>query len=138
MAVGGSFVIASEWYWRIFEDDPRFASGEAAQIARDFVRPLAHLAKDHVEITEIAVDPDGDGIQLRIADRLVEIRCAGLRVEHFVDEINRQLAVAEIDFAFALVESRRYELRGALVPRNDAAHRVFARGTLPPRAKTQL
>lgn len=138
MAVGGSFVIESEWYWRIFEDDPRFATGEADRIARDFLRPLAHLAREHVEITEIAVDPDGDGVQLRIAARPVEIRCAGLRVERFVEEINRHFADAELEVAFALVESRRYELRGALVPRHDAGRRVFARGTLPPVPKDLL
>jgi len=132
MAVGGSFVIDSEWYWRIFEDDPRFAAGEAARIARDFLRPLAHLAKDHVAITEIVVDPDGDGVTLRVADQPVAIRCAGLRVERFVDELNRHLGDAQAEVAFALVESRRYELRGALVARRDAARRVFARGTLTP------
>ena len=138
MVTGGGFVIESEWYWRIFEGEPRFELGEADRIARDFLRPLAYLAKDHVAIDEIVADPDGDGVQFRVADRPVAIRCAGLRVERFIEEINRCLADAELDLAFAIVESRRYELRGVLVPRGDAVRRVFARGTLPPTPKHQL
>lgn len=136
--MNGGFFIDSEWYWRIFEAQPCFALGEADRVARDFLRPLAFLARDQVEITDIVVDADGNGVQFRIAALPIALRCAGLRVEHFIAEINRGLAAAELDLAFALVESRRYELRGVLVPRREAQHRVFARGTLPPTPRRDL
>jgi hypothetical protein len=130
--VNHGFVLETEWYWRIFEAVPVFEANEAERIARDFLRPLAYLARDLIVIDDIVVAPDGDGLQFRIGDRSVAIHCAGMRVERFVSEINHGLADADLDVAFAIVESRRYELRGVLVPRVDAARRVFARGTLPP------
>jgi hypothetical protein len=132
MVIGGGFVIDSEWYWRIFEGEPAFGDAAGATAARDFLRPLAWLARDHVAIDEIEVDPDGDGVRFRIGARAFAVRCRGVRVERFVDAINASLAEAESEVAFAIVESRRYELRGVLVPRTELALRRFARGTLPP------
>ena len=137
MAIGGAetsvgFVLDSEWYWRIFEGEATFGDAAGATAARDFLRPLAWLAKDRVAIDEIAVDPDGDGVSFRIAERPVAVRCRNLRVERFIDLINQSLAEAQLEFALAIVESRRYELRCVLVPRDELPRRVFARGTLAP------
>jgi hypothetical protein len=137
MAIGGAetsvgFVLDSEWYWRIFEGEATFGDAAGATAARDFLRPLAWLAKDRVAIDEIAVDPDGDGVSFRIAERPVAVRCRNLRVERFVDLINQSLAEAQLELALAIVESRRYELRCVLVPRDELPRRVFARGTLAP------
>ncbi|HEU4732100.1 MAG TPA: hypothetical protein VFT22_29600 [Kofleriaceae bacterium] len=125
------FVLDAEWYWRIFEGEPRFGEGAGATAARDFLRPLAYLARDHVAIDHIAVDPDGDGVSFRIGDRPIAIRCRGLRVDRFLDAINRCLSDASVDRQLAIVESRRYELRCVLMTR-DELRRRFARGTLPP------
>jgi hypothetical protein len=132
MATGGGFVIDSEWYWRIFEGSARFEADAGATAARDFLHPLAGLAREHVVIDHIEIVGDGDGVQFRVADYPVAIACRGLRIERFVDAINRGLAAARLDLAFAIVESRRYELRGVLVPRDDVRLRSFARGTMPP------
>lgn len=126
------FVIDPEWYWRIFEGDARFADAPGLTAARDFLRPLAAIAKDQVVIDEIAIDPDGNGVQFRIADQPVAIRCQDLRLDRFVEAINGGFAEARLDLAFAIVESRRYELRGVLLRRDEARQRRFARGTLPP------
>lgn len=131
MAIVSGFVLDSEWYWRIFEGDPTFRDAAGAMAARDFLYPLARLTKGCVEIDQIAVDPDGDGVSFRVAERPVAIRCRGLRVERFVETINRLLAEADCELGFAIVESRRYELRGVLHPRGEPPRR-FASGTLPP------
>lgn len=120
-AIGGGFVIDSDWYWRIFEGDATFDDAPGRTAVRDFLAPLARLAGDRFALSDIAVDPDGDGVQFRIADQTAAIRCRGLRVDRFVQEINRALAAAGLDVAFAIVESRRYELRGVLVPAASAA-----------------
>ncbi|HET7505228.1 MAG TPA: hypothetical protein VFK02_29620 [Kofleriaceae bacterium] len=125
------FALDSEWYWRIFEGESRFGDAAGAIAARDFLRPLAYLARDHVAIDHIVVDPDGDGVSFRIADQPFAIRCRGLRIERFIDLLNRSLTEASVDRQLAIVESRRYELRCVLMTR-DELRRKFARGTLPP------
>jgi hypothetical protein len=132
MAIGGGFVLDSEWYWRIFEGEATLGDAPGASAARDFLMPLARIAKDHVAIDQIAIDPDGDGVSFRVADQPVAIRCRGLRVERFIDAVNRSFADAKLDLAFAIVESRRYELRGVLLTKDEGSRRGFARGTLPP------
>ena len=107
-------MLESEWYWRIFEGDARFDDAPGQTAARDFLHPLAGLARGQFALEDIAVDPDGDGVHFRVAEHPVAIRCRGLRVDRFVAEINRGLAEAKLDLAFAIVESRRYELRGVL------------------------
>ena len=126
------FVIDAEWYWRIFEGDARFDEAPGATAARDFLYPLAGIAKDQVIIDHIAVDADGNGVQFQIGELPVAIRCQDLQLERFVEAINGSFAAAKLDLAFAIVESRRYELRGVLLRRDEARHRRFARGTLPP------
>ena len=132
MATGGGFVLESEWYWRIFEGDARFDDAPGKTAARDFLWPLAGLAKGRFALDDVAVDPDGDGVRFRIADHRVAIRCRGLRLDQFVASINDALAAAELDVRFAIVESRRYELRGVLVGTHDAVRDRIARGTSPP------
>jgi hypothetical protein len=131
MALGGGFVLESEWYWRIFEGDARFEDAPGQTAARDFLWPLAGLAKGRFALDDIAVDPDGDGVRFRVADRPVVIRCRGLRIEQFVAAINDALAAAELEVRFAIAPSRRYELRGVLVG-NDQARSRIARGTPAP------
>ncbi|HEY0480387.1 MAG TPA: hypothetical protein VGD37_22865 [Kofleriaceae bacterium] len=123
MALGGGFVIDSDWYWRIFEGDARFDDAPGTTAARDFLYPLAGLARGRFALDDIAVDPDGDGVCFRIAEHPVAIRCRGLRVDRFIAAINQGLAAARLDVAFAIVESRRYELRGVLVPASEAPPR---------------
>ena len=132
MVNGGGFVIDSAWYWRIFEGSARFDDEPGATAARDFLRPLAGLVREHVVIDQIEVVGEGDGVQFRIGEQAVAIACKGLRIERFVDAINQGLAAAKLDLAFAIVESRRYELRGVLLPRDEVRRRSFARGTLAP------
>lgn len=132
MALGGGFVLDSDWYWRIFEGEATLGDNPGEAAAKDFLMPLARLARDHVAIDAIAIDPDGDGVSFVIGDHPVSIRCRDLRVDHFVDAVNRSLADAKVELAFAIVESRRYELRGVLIPRSELPHRRLARGTLPP------
>lgn len=129
------FFIDSEWYWRIFEGDARFgeAAGEAA--AREFLQPLAALVRDRIAVDQIEVDPDGDGVHLRIGELAVAIQCRGLKLEHLVDTINQSFLLSELDLALAIVEARRYELRGVLIRRDEARRRSFARGTRPPTAR---
>lgn len=121
MVQGAGFVLESEWYWRIFEGSAAFDEAPGATAARDFLSPLAALARGRFALEAIAVDADGDGVHFRIADQPVAIRCRGLRIDRFIAAINQSLAAARIDLSFAIVESRRYELRGVLVPRPGAA-----------------
>jgi len=132
MAIGGGFVLDSDWYWRIYEGEATLGDTPGATAVRDFLMPLSRLAKDRVAIDSIAVDPDGDGVSFRIADQPVAIRCRDLRVERFVEAVNQSFVAAKVDLAFAIVESRRYELRGVLVARGELRGRRFARGTTPP------
>ena len=127
MAIGGGFVLDSDWYWRIFEGEATLGDSPGATAARDFLMPLSRIAKDQVAIDEIAIDPDGDGVTFRIGEHPVAIRCRGLHVERFVEAVNRSFADAKLDLAFAIVESRRYELRGVLVPAHEAAQHGLLR-----------
>jgi hypothetical protein len=132
MAIGGGFVLDSDWYWRIFEGEATLGDRPGATAAHDFLMPLSRIARDQVAIDAIAIDPDGDGVTFRIGEHPVAIRCRDLRVDRFVEAVNRSLADAKIDLAFAIVESRRYELRGVLVARSEVPVRRFPRGTTPP------
>lgn len=120
MALGG-FVLESAWYWRIFEGDARFEDAPGWTAARDFLYPLAGVAKGRFALDDIAVDADGDGVRFRIAEQPVAIRCRDLRVDRFVAAINQGLAAARVDLTFAIVESRRYELRGVLLAAGETA-----------------
>lgn len=132
-----SFVLESEWYWRIFEGNARFDDEPGDTAARDFLYPLARLAAGQFALNAIQVDAGGDTVRFRIEDRPFAIDCRGLSVERFVAAVNRGLAELQLDYAFAIVESRRYELRGMLLRADEASHRRFARGT-PPATETGL
>lgn len=132
MTHGGGFVLESEWYWRIFEGDARFDDAPGQTAARDFLRPLAALARGRFALDDIAVDGDGDGVTFRIAEHGVAMRCRGLRIDQFVAAINHELAAAAIELQFAIVESRRYELRGVLIDAGDTVRSRLAHGTPPP------
>jgi hypothetical protein len=133
MATGGGFVLESEWFWRIFEGDARFDDAPGKTAARDFLWPIAQLAKGQFALDDIAVDADGEGVQFRLADQPMAIHCRDLRLDHFISQINDGLAAAAIDVRFAIVESRRYELRGVLLAKDEASRERTARGTPPPR-----
>ncbi len=129
--IDGAFHLDSAWYWRLFEGAPVFGDGAGREVARDFLRPLAGIAKGRVAIGDIEVDDDGDGVKFTVDTRPVAIRCRGLRVERFVDAINHSLAEATHGFVFAIVEARRYELRGVLVTRDELAERKVWLGLTP-------
>lgn len=132
MAIGGGFALDSDWYWRIFEGEATLGETPGATAAREFLLPLSRLAGDEVAIEAIAVDPDGEGVTFRIGEHPFAIRCRDLRIDRFIEAVNRSLADAKVDLVFAIVESRRYELRGVLVARSELPTRRIARGTLPP------
>ena len=132
MVIAGGFVLDSDWYWRIFEGEATLGDTPGATAAHDFLLPLSRIAQDRIAIDAIAVDSDGEGVTFRIGDFPFAIRCSNLSVDRFVEVINRSLAEAKADVAFAIVESRRYELRGVLVARGELRGRRFARGTTPP------
>jgi hypothetical protein len=133
MAIGGGFVLESEWFWRIFEGDARFDDAPGKTCARDFLWPLAQLARGQFALDDIAVDADGDGVQFRLADQPMAIQCRDLRLDQFIAQINDALAAAAVDVRFAIIESRRYELRGVLVAKDEVGRERIARGTTPPR-----
>jgi len=135
MVSGTGFVLAYEWYWKIFEGDAVFDDAPGATAARDFLLPLAWLAKGRFVLDQVAVDRDGDGVSYRVGDRAIAIRCRDMRVDDFIAAVNAGFSAAKLDVQFALVAMRRYELRGVLVPRDErpaAMVRVRARGTTPP------
>lgn len=129
------FWIDTEWYWRIFEQDARFHDEPGRTAARDFLYPIAALVKDQIVFDHIEVDADGEGVRARIGELDVAIHCRDLKLEHLVDTINQAFLLCHLDLAFAIIESRRYELRGVLMRREEAKHRRFARGTRPPTAR---
>jgi hypothetical protein len=118
-----TFVIENEWYWRITENASSFT---ASSVVRDFLNPLARVAKGRFDITEIVTTPDDRTIELRINTQTIthiELTAGGDRavVNGFIGDINRALSVADVGFAFALIVPRRYELRGALFTVDELA-----------------
>ena len=117
-----TFLIENEWYWRITENASSFTATAAV---RDFLEPLARLAKDRFDLADMTVDDDARGLSFRIGTQTTQIRLGtgGDRgvVNNFVGDINRALAVAEVGFALALIVPRRYELRGALFTEDELA-----------------
>ncbi len=107
------FVIENEWYWRITENAQTF---EAVAAVRDFMAPLARLAKGTVDITDLT--SEGAEVHFNLAGEAVAIRIAPgthdrVAINHFVGDLNRLLSPTH--HAFALVAPRRYELRGVLL-----------------------
>lgn len=112
------FAIENEWYWRITENAQTF---DAAGAMRDFLAPLARMAKD-IAISELTVA--GDEVRFTLAGEPIAIRIPPgshdrLAINHFVGDLNRELS--SMHLAFALVVPRRYELRGVLLAEHELA-----------------
>lgn len=117
-----TFLIENEWYWRITENATSFTAQAAV---RDFLQPLAKLARTRFEIGDIVADDDDRGLAFRIKTATTHLRLGsgGDRaiVNNFIGDINRALAIAETGCAMALIVPRRYELRGALFTEDELA-----------------
>ena len=128
------FVIENEWYWRITENSQTF---DVTAAVRDFVAPLARLAKGKLAITEIAADLDE--VRFLLGETLVEIKISSgvsdrVAINHFVSDLNH--AIAATGFAFALVAPRRYELRGVLLTEAELAEVAGTSALLVPTARS--
>lgn len=113
------FVIENDWYWRITENAQSF---DAAGAVRDFLAPLARLAKDVVAMTDLT--SEGTEIRFTLGTEAVAIAVSPaahdrVALNHFVGDVNRLLAPKK--HAFALVSPRRYELRGVLLTEDELA-----------------
>lgn len=117
-----TFLIENEWYWRITENATSFTAQAAV---RDFLQPLAKLARTRFEIDDIVADEDDRGLAFRIKTSTTQLRLGsgGDRaiVNNLIGDINRALAIAETGYAMALIVPRRYELRGALFTEDELA-----------------
>jgi len=106
--------IANEWYWRIQE---RASVLTLEATLRDFVRPMLRLlGPEHAA----SVDVDGDALAVTIAEQPARIALTAhandrVILNHVIGDLNRLLASARVDLAFALLVPRRYELCGALL-----------------------
>jgi hypothetical protein len=117
-----TFLIENEWYWRITENATSFTAQAAV---RDFLQPLAKVARTRFEIDDIVADSDDRGLAFRIKTTTTQLRLGsgGDRavVNNLIGDINRALAIAETGYAMALIVPRRYELRGALFSEDELA-----------------
>lgn len=117
-----TFLIENEWYWRITENATSFTAQAAV---RDFLQPLAKVARTRFEIDDIVADSDDRGLAFRIKTTTTQLRLGsgGDRavVNNLIGDINRALAIAETGYAMALIVPRRYELRGALFTEDELA-----------------
>jgi hypothetical protein len=112
------FVLDSQWYWDLFEGGASFADAPAAHVTRDFLAPLARLARDRFAIDQI--EPDRDEVRFVVASHPVVIRFGAatserVLIDRFVCSLNAGFVAAKVGHAFALVVPRRYELRGVLI-----------------------
>lgn len=130
MAQPAEFILDMGLTWQIFEGAALFAATPGATALRDFLLPLAKIARGQFAMEQLAVSADGDGVTFCLGDQRFAIRCRDLRLSAFVAQINEALTAAGLEHQFAIVESQRYELRGVLLPAGAPAR--LARGTLPP------
>jgi len=110
----GGFVIGSEWFWRISENAKSF---DAEAAVRDFLQPLARVAKDTFTMRELVAD--GEHVRFVLGDEPVAIRLDSRAndrgaLKSFIADLNRALAAT--GHAFAIESPRRYELLGVLAP----------------------
>jgi hypothetical protein len=128
------FAFGAEWYWRIVEGDGTF--GAAA--ARACLMPLSRLARGRFVLDAITASPDDRSIELRIDGAPVAIDVGLERpraaADRFVIDLNHHLRA--VDHAFVLVVPRRYQLRGALLPRADLADHARDPFVLAPSDRT--
>jgi len=113
------FAFDAEWYWRIVETDGAFG----AIAARACLLPLARLARGQFALDQIVVDPADRIVEFRLEGEPIAIEVGAVRAwsaaDRFVSELNRHLRA--VDYTFALVVPRRYQLRGVLLPRSALA-----------------
>jgi len=107
-----TFWIANDWYWRIAENA---ASLTAETAACDFARPLLRLLD---RVFELAVE--SPGLVVTLAEQHTPIALASnvsdrVALDHLISDLNRILASADLELAFAIVVPRRYELCGTLL-----------------------
>ncbi|MBK7536655.1 MAG: hypothetical protein IPI49_15060 [Myxococcales bacterium] len=126
------FILDFDLAWRIFEGASIFERDAGTVAARDFLRPLALVARDQVSFEDITVDADGEGVTFLLADQRFAIRCQAMRLQAFLSAVNHALAAANLQAELAIVESQRYELRAVLITADNRPRRTFARGTIPP------
>jgi hypothetical protein len=124
------FAIENEWYWRITENAQSF---DAEAAVRDFLVPLARLAKDVIAITELT--SDSSTIRFVLGTEPITIQLAPgaqdrVALNHLVGDVNRLLAPSK--HAFAVVSPRRYELRGVLLTEDEFAQLVGRAALLIP------
>lgn len=131
MAHPAEFILDLDVTWQILDGASLFAATPGATALRDFLLPLAKIARGRFAMDELAVAQDGDGVSFSLGGQPFTIRCRDLRLSAFVTQINEALTAAGLEYQFAIVESQRYELRGALLPSGARTSRL-ARGTLPP------
>lgn len=107
------FTIENEWFWRINEGAQTF---DATAALRDFLTPLARLAKGTLAITELVAD--GGELRFLLAGEAVALSIVAgatdrIAISHFVSDLNR--ALGSTHHQFGLIVPRRYELRGVLL-----------------------
>jgi hypothetical protein len=128
------FAFHPEWYWRIVENDGEF--GAAA--ARACLVPLARLAHGRFVLDDIAISDDDRRVTLRLdgAPVALDVGVAPPRAaaDRFVIDLNRHLRA--FHHAFALVVPKRYQLRGALLPRSALADHARDSFVIAPSDRT--
>ncbi|MEO8548942.1 MAG: hypothetical protein ABI678_03190 [Kofleriaceae bacterium] len=107
-----TFWIANEWYWRITEGATTLTAETAA---RDFVRPLLRLLGRDVEVAV-----DAAGLVVTLAERATPVLLATqvndrVAINHLISDLNKIVATAGVERAFAIVVPRRYELCGVML-----------------------
>jgi len=107
-----TYWIANEWYWRITENATALTLADAV---RDFAKPLVALVDRRAEVTN-----DGARIAIALGELRTHISVAGnvtarVALNHLISDLNRMLATAKPDHAFAIAIPRRYELCGVLL-----------------------
>ena len=68
-----TFVIENEWYWRITENASSFTASAAV---RDFLEPLARVAKGRFELAELAANDDARTIEFRVNTSTTHVELA--------------------------------------------------------------
>ena len=111
--------IANDWYWRIAENAATLTP-EAATC--DFARPLLRLLDRDFELE---VEPSG--LVVTLAEQRTSIALAPnasdrIALNHLVSDLNRVLATAGVELAFAIVVPRRYELCGTVLGLAELDH----------------
>src|SRR3954462_7738432 len=104
--------IENEWYWRITEGAATLTVETAA---RDFVRPLLRLIGREIDVaierSELVVTVAEQRTPIVLANQVTD----RVAINHLISDLNRVVAGAGMERAFAIVVPRRYELCGVLL-----------------------